>query len=138
MRSASYQPPSPVEGSITPFGGSVLAGNLLWAPETLHELKHLHATDGPTASGMFMTVEFYIENGGTTAIAPKSWQVSVVDGAGKHYDLSNTADKWWDGDVADRKTKIAPGDYTYLWYTFEVPEGADLQSFKYQVLLPGI
>jgi hypothetical protein len=64
--------------------------------------------------------------------------VFAVDATGKTYSLSTTADKWWDGDAADRKTKIAAGDHTYLWYTFEVPEGSDLQNFKYQVLLPGI
>jgi hypothetical protein len=138
MRSTSYQPPSPVEGSVTPLGGSVQAGTLLWSPELLHELKHLAAKGGPTAPGMFMTVEFYVANTGEAALAPASWQVFAVDQAGKHYGPSKAADKWWTEDVQERKTKIAPGDYTYLWYTFEVPEGADLQSFQYQVLLPGI
>jgi hypothetical protein len=138
MRPVSYDPPIAVEGSVTPLGGAVFAGSLLWAPETLHELKHLAAEGGPTAPGMFITVEFYIENGATAPLAPASYQVFAVDATGTRYSLSKTADKWWDVDAADRKTKIAAGDHTYLWYTFEVPEGSDLQSFKFEVLLPGI
>ena len=87
---------------------------------------------------MFMTVEFDIINRGTSAVAPASFQVFAVDGGGKVYGLSATADKWWTVDVQDRKTEIAPGDDTYLWYTFEVPGGADLQGFRFQVLLPGV
>ena len=138
MRPVSYDPPILSEGSITQLGGAVQAGDLYWAPGTLHELKHLAATGGPTAPGMFATVEFYIENSGPGPLAPASFQVFALDGTGKAYSVSKTADKWWDVDAADRKTKIAAGEHTYLWYTFEVPEGADLTSFKFQVLLPGI
>jgi hypothetical protein len=138
MRAVSYQPPSVAQGSIAPFGGAVAAGALVWSPETLHELKHLSAKGGPTASGMFMAVEFYVRNDGQRAISPGSWQVVAVDGTDKKYSPSKTADKYRTGDVQDRRTKIAIGGYTYLWYTFEIPEGLDFQSVKFMVLLPGI
>ena len=138
-RMAAYESPAPAEGSsVAAFGGTIATGDLYWSPETLHELKHLAAKGGPTAPGMFMTVEFSVGNRGTSALAPASFQVFAVDSAGKVYGLSAAADKWWTGDVQDRKTKIAAGDNTYLWYTFEIPDGADLQSFQFQVLLPGV
>ena len=139
MRMATYEAPEPVKASgVAALGETIATGDLYWSPETLHELKHLAAKGGPTAPGMFMTVEFDISNRGTSAVAPASFQVFAVDGGGKVYGLSATADKWWTVDVQDRKTEIAPGDDTYLWYTFEVPGGADLQGFRFQVLLPGV
>jgi hypothetical protein len=116
----------------------VRTGNLLWSPDIVRQFKHLAAKGGPTAKGMFMTVEFYILNDGPTALAPASFQVAAIDKAGKRYSVSSAADKWWDGDAADRKIKIAAGDHTYLWYTFDIPTGTDLKEFRFEVLLPGI
>jgi hypothetical protein len=139
MRSPGSAVQEPPAGqSVVPLGKTMSVGGLLWAPETLHELKHLSAKGGPAASGMYVTVDFYIKNLGKAAMAPASFQVFAVDAAGKAYSVSTAADEWWDGDVSDRKAKIDPGESTYLWYTFEVPEGADLQTLQYQVLLPGI
>ncbi len=138
LRKAWFDPPAPGNGATAPFAGSVLAGDLLWCPEVLHELKHLALDEGPTTPGMFMTIEFYVENRADTAVAPGGCEVIAEDSSGTLYSPSEAADKWWTGDVEARNTEIAPGEYTYVWYTFEVPEGADLRSFRYWVLLPGI
>jgi hypothetical protein len=70
LRTTSYQPPTPVEAPLVPFGAAVRVGDLLWSPETLHEFQHLAASEGPTTSGMFMTVEFFVGNEGQNDVTP--------------------------------------------------------------------
>ena len=58
---------------------SVRSGDLLWSPVTLHELKHLGVGEGPTAPGMFVTVEFFVRNEGQNDVTPGGWQITAVD-----------------------------------------------------------
>ena len=136
LRTVSYEPLSPAEGPLVPFGGAVRSGDLLWSPVTLHELKHLGVGEGPTAPGMFVTVEFFVRNEGQNDVTPGGWQITAVDASGTEYGLSSTADEWWYGDVEDRAIPLLPGESTYLWLTFEVPDGLDLQNAQFRVMMP--
>ena len=136
LRTVSYEPLSPVEGTLVPFGGAVRSGDLLWSPVTLHELKHLGVGEGPTAPGMFVTVDFFVRNEGQNDVTPGGWQIMAVDASGTEYGLSSTADEWWYGDVEDRAIPLLPGESTYLWLTFEVPDGLDLQNAQFRVMMP--
>jgi hypothetical protein len=138
LRTISYEPLDPAEGQMVPLGRSMRAGDLFWSPDVIHELKHLGVGEGPTAKGMFMTVEFYVRNDGPNDVHPVGWQVFAVDGSGKVYGLSSIADEYWYNDLEARDVPLLPGESTWLWYTFEVPEGLDLQSVQFQVMLPGI
>jgi hypothetical protein len=60
----------------------------------------------------------------------------AVDPSGKEYGLSSIADEFWSGDAEQRAIPLLPGESTYLWLTFEVPEGLDLESVQYRVTPP--
>ena len=89
-------------------------------------------------------VSVYVNDGVVTRIRPlvaddeAEFRPWVIEADGKKYSPSTAADQWWDVDAQDRKTKIATGDLTYLWYTFDIPEGSDSRNFQFQVMLPGI
>lgn len=136
LRTISNEPLSPIEGPLVPFGGAVRSGDLLWSPVTLHELKHLGVGEGPTAPGMFMTVEFFVRNEGQNDVTPGGWQIMAVDPSGKEYGLSSTADEYWYGDVEARAIPLLPGESAYLWFTFEVPESLDLENVQFRVMMP--
>jgi hypothetical protein len=136
LRTISYEPLSPTQGPLVPFGGSVRSGDLLWSPVTLHELKHLGVGEGPTAPGMFVTVELFVRNEGQNDVTPGGWQIMAADPSGKEYALSSVADDYWFGDVEERAIPLLPGESTYLWFTFEVPEGLDLENVQFRVMMP--
>jgi hypothetical protein len=136
MRYVSYDPMAPIAGSLVQVGTAIKAGDLLWSPDMIQEVKHVAVKGGPTTSGMFMMAEFYVENQGKSALAASSFQVTAVDATGKEYAISKAGDNYFDSDVKDRKTKIAAGDSAWLWYSFEIPEGSDLQGFQFRISLP--
>jgi hypothetical protein len=131
LHPVQFEPLNPVEGDVAPFGGAVRVGDLLWSPDLVQELKHLEAGAGPTAPGMFLVVEFFVRNDGQSPAVPADLEVYAVDPGGTEYVLSEAADKWWPDDVKERARELASGDFTYLWYTFDIPEGADVQSFQF-------
>ncbi len=136
LRTVSYEPLTPREGPMVEFGGVVQVGDLLFSSVTLHELKHLGVDSGPATDGMFMTVEFFVRNEGQNDVTPAGWQVMAVDAGGKQYGLSSAADEYWYSDVEDRAIPLLPGESTYLWYTFEIPEGLSLQDVQFRVGMP--
>ncbi len=137
LRTIDYDPLGPAKGAIVAFGSSVKVGPLVWAPVTVHELKHLGVGEGPTAIGMFLTVDFFVRNEGTKSVVPGDFTVTATAADGKILPLSKAADKWWTEDAGLRSTAIPAGDWTYLWYTFDAPAGVNLHGLKYKVTGPG-
>ena len=138
LRTVEHAPLTPVAGPLVPFGSAIRVGTILWSPETIHELKHLGEGEGPTAAGMFMTVEFFVENEGRQLAVPSDYQVTAVDKTGTEYTLSPKGEAWWSGDVEDRSAEVDAGDSSYLWYTFDIPTGLDLQSVQFRIMLPTV
>ena len=87
---------------------------------------------------MFLAVEFFVGNDGQSSEVPATFGVTAVNKSGKEYSLSAAADKYWSGDVTDRATGLKAGEWRYLWYTFAVPQGLDLESLQFRILLPAI
>jgi hypothetical protein len=131
LHPVDFEPLGLVEGELAPFGGAVRVGDLLWSADLVQELKHLAAGEGPTASGMFLVVEFYVRNEGQSPAVPADLEVYAVDPGGTEHVLSEAADEWWPDDATERANEVAPGDFTYLWYTFDIPEDADVQNFEF-------
>ena len=138
LRTVEHEPLTSVDGPLVPFGRAIRVGTFLWSPETIHELKHLGVGEGPTAAGMFMSVEFFIKNEGQKAAIPGDYKVTAVDGTGKEYALSPKGEDWWSGDVDDRFVDFNAGESSYLWYTFDIPAGLDLQSVQFRIVLPTV
>ena len=73
---------------------------------------------------------------GSNDVTPGGWQITAVDSSGKEYGISSTADDYWYSDVENRAIPLLPGESSYLWFTFEVPAGLDLQSVQFRVAMP--
>ena len=137
LRNAELVPVILVKGPQLTLGQTIVVGNLMCAPDAIHELKHLAAKGGPTTSGMFLAVSFIMRNESKKDdITPAGWRIALVDAGGKTYGLSAKADDWWYEDVEERAEPLLPGEEAYIWYTFEVPAGLDLEKVKFQVLPP--
>jgi hypothetical protein len=136
MCTVDFEPASIAKNGPVYIGESVKVADFVWSPDYIQALKHLSISDGPTTSGMFVSVEVHVRNAGSATDVPSLYSVALIDNEGNTYGLSASAEDWWYEDAEDRSVPIAPGESAYLWYNFEVPEGTDLATLRLNIAMP--
>ena len=86
-----------------------------------------------TSRGVFLIVQFTVENLGNVPISPDKYSVSVVDVAGNAYAPSPAVAGYFDQEDVDVTSPINPGLSRNIIYVFEAPANLDLSKLLFSV-----